>query len=277
MTRVDTPPPSTIELVPFAEAHLEGALALSQAVSWPHRTEDWALNLTISEGVAAIEGGRVVATALCSFHGPVATLNMIIVDEAMRGRGLGRRVMEAVIALAGDREMRLVATLEGMPLYRKLGFEDCGRIVQLRGTARAATPEQAVSAAAPADLAELADMDWAASGMERGALLSRIAQTGDTLTTEGGFALLRRFGQGHVLGPVVARDAVAARSLIAAGATRLEGQHLRIDVPEELGLAPFIERLGLAVVGGGTAMVRNPRMRAISDYRTHALISQALG
>ncbi len=276
MTRVDTPPPSTTELVPFTEAHLEGALALSQAVSWPHRIEDWLLNLSVSQGVAAIENGRVVGTALCSFHGPVATLNMIIVDETMRGRGLGRRVMEAAIALAGDREMRLVATPEGLPLYRKLGFEPCGRIVQLRGTAHAASPEQPVSAD-PVDPDQLAEMDRDASGMERLALLTRIAETGETLTTEGGFALLRRFGRGYVLGPVVARNAAAARSLIAEAAARMNGQLLRIDVPEEHGLAPFIEGLGLPVVGDGTAMVRAPRARASSLYQTHALISQALG
>ncbi|TFL17161.1 GNAT family N-acetyltransferase [Jannaschia formosa] len=276
MTRVDTPPPATIEIVPFTDAHLEGAQALSQAVDWPHRVEDWALNLSVSEGVVALEGGRVVATALCSLHGPVATISMIIVDAAMRGRGLGRQIMERVIALAGDRELRLVATADGLPLYRKLGFEGGGRIVQLRGLARAATPEQPVRAG-PTDLHALAEMDRAASGMERGALLARIAGTGETLTTEGGFALLRRFGNGHVLGPVVARDPRAARALIAEAASRMEGRLLRTDLIEDRGLVPYVEGLGLRVVGDGTPMVRNPGPRAASDVRTYALVSQALG
>ncbi|GAA4226885.1 GNAT superfamily N-acetyltransferase [Sagittula marina] len=276
MTQVDTSPPSAIELVPFTQAHIPGALALSQAAQWPHRIEDWELNLSVSQGVVAVSGGRVVGTALCSLHGPVATLNMIIVDGAMRGRGLGRKVMERVIALAGDREMRLVATQDGLPLYRKLGFEDCGRVVQLRGTACAASPELPVSFE-PVDLAKLAQMDTAASGMARGPLLMRIAESGEVLTTDGGFALLRRFGKGHVLGPVVARDAVAARSLLAAGMNHMQGQFLRIDLIEETGLAPFVEGLGLAVAGDGICMVRNTRTWPASDYRTHALISQALG
>lgn len=276
MNRIENPTSSTIEIVPFTKAHLPGAQALSLAAGWPHRIEDWALNLSVSKGVAALEKGRVVGTALCSFHGPVATLNMIIVDEAMRGRGLGRQVMERVIALAGDREMRLIATEAGLPLYRKLGFVECGGVVQLHGLPQVTTPEHPVRTG-PVDPRRLAEMDRAASGMERADLLSRIAETGETLSTEGGFALLRLFGRGHVVGPVVARDATAARSLVAEGANHMVGRPLRIDVIEELGLAPFFEGLGLAVVGYGTSMVRAPRPRPASEYQTHVLISQALG
>lgn len=276
MTQTDPSALKAVEIAPFAEAHLPGALALSQAAGWPHRIEDWALGLSVSQGVAVIAGGRVVGTGLCSVHGPVATLNMIIVDEAMRGRGLGSRVMERIIALAGEREMRLVATDEGLPLYRKMGFADCGCIVQLQGLARATNPEQPVSLA-PADTGAMAAMDRAASGMERQPLLERVTAMGETLTTEGGFALLRPFGRGHVLGPVVARDAAAARALIAAGASHMAGRFLRIDVPEEPGLAPFVEALGLSVVGGGTTMVRAPLPCPAAGFQTYALISQALG
>ncbi|SDX64871.1 GNAT family N-acetyltransferase [Roseicitreum antarcticum] len=267
---------TTLEFTPFTAQHLTGALALSRALNWPHRLEDWALSFSVSQGVVAMAGGRVVGTALCSMHGPVATLNMIIVDEAMRGRGLGRQLMQRIIALAETREMRLVATDDGKPLYRKLGFEDCGQIVQLQGVANAATPERPVQAG-PVDLELLAQMDTAASGLERVALLTRIAASGVTLRTDGGFALLREFGRGHVLGPVVAQDAGAGRALIAAGATQMAGQFLRIDVTAAHGLAPFVETLGLSPVGGGTAMVHSPRARAASDYHTYALVSQALG
>ncbi|MDD7973002.1 GNAT family N-acetyltransferase [Roseinatronobacter alkalisoli] len=276
MTRLDIPAPTTVEIVPFTEQHMPGALALSQAEGWPHRHEDWALSLSVSQGVAAVGDGRVLGTALCSLHGPVATLNLIIVDAAMRGRGLGRQMMQRVIELAGDREMRLAATEEGKPLYRKLGFRDYDQIVQLQGVATAARPKQVVHAGA-VDTGILAGMDSDASGMERAALLARIASNGVTLSTDGGFALLRSFGRGHVLGPVVARDATAARSLFAAGATRMAGQFLRIDVFESHGLAPYVESLGLSMVVGCTAMVHSPRQRPASNYQTHALVSQALG
>ena len=47
---------------------------------------------------------------------------MIIVDESQRARGLGRHLTTAVMALAGERECRLTATSDGLPLYEKLFF-----------------------------------------------------------------------------------------------------------------------------------------------------------
>lgn len=276
MTQFESPDPVAIELVRFEKDHLPGALALSQGAGWPHRAEDWALNLTVSQGVAAVADGRVMGTALCSLHGPVATLNMIIVDAALRGRGIGLRLMKAIIDLAGEREMRLVATEEGKPLYRKMGFVEAGGIVQLQGVAAPATPEQPVEAG-PVDVDLLARMDRDASGMDRAELLGRIAAQGTTFRTDGGFAVLRAFGRGHVLGPVVARDPVAARALMAAGASRMAGSFLRMDLPEARGLTPFAEALGLRPSGEGTSMTCALRSRAPSPYQTYALISQALG
>ena len=99
-------PQTNITFAPFTQDHLADGLRMSQAVQWPHRAEDWALTLSVSEGVVAIADGQVVGTALCSGFGAVATMNMIIVDAAMRGRGLGRALMEQVIALGGTRELR---------------------------------------------------------------------------------------------------------------------------------------------------------------------------
>lgn len=263
----------------FAPDHLDGALRLSQEAGWPHRRDDWALTLSVSTGVVAMDSGEVVGTALCSCFGDVATLNMIIVDQRMRGRGLGRELMNRVIAMAGARETRLVATTDGLPLYEKLGFVATGRIEQYQGIAVAAQPEVSVDAATGADIAALAAADLAASGMERATLLARIVETGTLLRAEAGFALLRRFGRGHVVGPVVARDAATARALMAAAASRLEGQFLRIDMAGALVPADYAESLGLTHAGGGTTMVRAPKSPTAisSEYKTFALVSQALG
>ncbi|WP_234818623.1 GNAT family N-acetyltransferase [Sinorhizobium fredii] len=55
------------------------------------------------------------------FGDTCSAINMIIVDESQRGRGLGRQLTSAVMELAGDRECRLTATSDGLPLYEKLG------------------------------------------------------------------------------------------------------------------------------------------------------------
>ncbi len=272
-----TPASQDILIEAFTEAHIDGGVRLSQAAQWPHRAEDWALMLSVSIGVVALDDGKVVGTAMCSRFGDVAALNMIIVDERMRGRGLGRKLMAQVMQAAGAREMRLVATAEGLPLYEKLGFEVTGKIVQHQGIAQAAAPECAVEVVEGVDIAALAKMDLAATGMARDGLLSRVSEMGCVLHAKGGFAMLRPFGRGHVLGPVVAQDAATARALMAAAASRLAGQFLRIDMPMALAQANYAEALGLAHAGGGTAMIYAPRAHPKSDIQTYALVSQALG
>lgn len=265
-----------IILAPFSPSHLTGALRLSRETGWPHRTVDWELTLSVSQGVVALQGDEVVGTSLCSLFGEVATINMIIVDARMRGRGLGRKLMQAVLEIGGTRELRLTATADGLPLYEKLGFEATGEIFQHQGIAKAAVPEVPVQLAAGADASELAAMDRAASGMDRANLIAAIAERGELLRAERGFALLREFGRGMVLGPVVAQDVETARALIAAGATRCAGQFLRLDLTG-IALAPHAESLGLAHAGGGTAMKKAAHAATDTDFTTYALASQALG
>lgn len=265
---------TTPALAAFTPAHLPQALRLSQQAGWPHRIEDWALTLSVSQGVVALDGDRVVGTALCSAFGRVATLNMIIVDASMRGRGLGRALMDAIITLAGDREMRLIATADGLPLYEKLGFRATGQIAQHQGIATGATAELPVTSGSPADIDRLAATDRAASGMDRAPLLRGIAAKGEVLLCNGGFALLRDFGRGRVVGPIAAPDDATARALLTEAARRCEGSFLRVDLRAGQGLEAPAASLGLAPVGGGTAMTRNPQT---PNPTTFALISQALG
>lgn len=266
----------TIQLVDFTTEHLPGAVRLSQQAAWPHRKEDWALTLTQSTGVAAIHEGEVVGTALASKFGDVATLNMIIVDERLRGRRLGRRLMDAVIEQAGAREMRLIATQDGLPLYEKLGFVRTGKVEQFQGIARSSRSDQTVKVDCY-DLERMVAMDTAASGLERGDLLARIAEHGQVLTADRGFAILREFGRGTVLGPIVADDLETARALLATAAQAQDGSFLRIDTPvPELGA--FAQSLGLEPVGGGTCMELHPRdVERDTTFQTFGLVSQALG
>lgn len=102
-------PKPEIIIAPFAAEHIAGALRLSQEADWPHRAQDWQMVLSVSEGVVALADGEVVGTALCTCFGDVASVNMIIVDARMRGRGLGRRLMERVLELGGKSPMVVFA------------------------------------------------------------------------------------------------------------------------------------------------------------------------
>ncbi|TJZ90892.1 GNAT family N-acetyltransferase [Paracoccus gahaiensis] len=273
---------TTLTFAPFGPSHLPGALALSQAEHWPHRAEDWAMVLSLGRGVVALDQGRVAGTALVTRFGEVGLVNMIIVGAALRGRGLGRRLVEAAMARADVTEFRLIATPAGLPLYRNMGFHETGEIVQHQGFA-APVPFEApdVSGAALPDLAALAALDLRATGMDRARLIDHILRQGriavrrqDSRITA--WAGLRPFGRGLVAGPVIAPDADSARTLLCRVMADHPGAFLRVDTQADSGLPPWLETLNLTRVGGGIAMSTAPRPRT-DPLRSFALAAQAFG
>jgi predicted N-acetyltransferase YhbS len=274
---------SQIELVEFSPAHLEGAVALSRQAGWPHRLEDWAMVLSLSTGIVALDHGQVAGTILVTHYGRAATINMVIVDEAMRGRGIGRRLMGLALSECKGRECRLVATQEGLPLYAKLGFKETGIIRQHQGIPSPRTQVEDVTWSTAADIAECAAMDRAASGLDRAELIATLADRGRIATLRRGnnrvgFAGLRAFGRGEVAGPVVAASAEDAKHLLSFLFAARPGVFMRVDTSEMSGLAPWLADQGLAHVGGGITMSKDrPAAQHTSPFQTFALASQALG
>ena len=274
----------TVTLAPFEAHHLDGALALSRAAGWAHRREDWKLIWSISEGRVALAGDRVVGTALMTpFGDTCSAINMIIVDESQRGRGLGRQLTNAVVDLAGDRECRLTATSDGLPLYEKLGFVATHQIVRHQGVVgRVSAPENVEWIGADA-MPAIKALDRAAFGADRDALHDALAKEGPFAVVRNGdnivaFAATRPFGMGEVVGPVVAENAEQARDLIAFILSGKEGRFVRIDVPEQSRLSSWLEGWGLVHEGGVVAMVRGATGESQTpQVRTFVLASQALG
>src|SRR5205823_12199655 len=92
-----------------------------------------------------------------------------------------------------------------------------------------------------------------------------------------GFALLRRFGRGRVIGPVAAPDLERATAMIAPLLERHAGQFMRIDVPQESGLCAWLATAGLTEAGMVVRMVRGSDASAERAVRTFGLASQAFG
>ncbi len=267
---------------PMGPEHLAGAVALSWAEGWAHRPEDWALVLSNSRGVVGLCGDRVVATAVASPFGAVATVNMVIVADDMRGRGLGRQVVEHAMGRVAAETWHLVATTEGLPLYAKLGFEPWGEVSQHQGVAEAAPGGLPEEWAGDADLPALIALDRAANGMDRGWLIEALMRVGRILVLreEGevaGLAALRRFGRGELAGPIVARTKEEARALLATVLAHCAGRFLRVDIPEGTGLGAVLGAHGLLPVGGGISMRRGPVPQVPGPHRRFALASQAVG
>ena len=274
-----------IELTAFGPEHLEGAVLLSRQAGWPHRMDDWQTALALSTGLAAVsgQGNRVVGTALMTpYRDDSATINMVIVEEASRGRGLGRKLMDAALALAGNRALRLVATDDGVPLYERLGFEKAGAIAQHQGFVRSVAVPASVRPARPADIADIVELDRIAYGADRASLMSHIATIGSFAVLDragglAGFSALRPFGRGEVIGPVAARDADDAKALIAHFLAPRAGAFVRLDTDAATGLGPWLAEQGLDHAGGGIAMHRPGRAASVAGFTTFALANQALG
>jgi len=270
-----------------SDTDLDGALALSRAVNWPYRKDDWRVALSLGRGVLAEADRRIVGSALWWPYGDgLATFGMIIVSPAMQGQGIGRILMDSLLRQAGDRTVLLNSTEEGLALYRRYGFEAVGTVHQhqARTTADPAVnaPVSSVRPFPPTDEAAILDLDRGASGVDRTDLVTRFMGIGDTVVREAdgtvtGFAMCRRFGHGYAIGPVIGQSSQDAQSLIGYFLREKAGEFLRVDISGDSGLGPWLEGMGLPEVGRVTTMVRGARPQQSGPARIFALASQSLG
>ncbi len=91
-------------------------------------------------GVVAEVDGRVIGSNVLDERGPVAGVGPITVDPAAQARGVGRRLMEAVIERgeggAGIRLLQDAFNTASLGLYASLGFEVREPMAVMGGTLR---------------------------------------------------------------------------------------------------------------------------------------------
>lgn len=268
---------------------LAAAHRLSDELRWPHRPADWEQVFRLGDGIVAERDGEVIATALRWRWGPShATLGLVIVSPACQGRRIGHRLMSTLLEGLDGVDVMLNATAEGRGLYERLGFVRIGEVRQHQGVALPAplvalAPGRRLRPAGQNDGAAIEALDTAARGMPRPALVETLLAEADStvvLDEDGvarGFAMLRRFGRGHLIGPVVAPDEEGAKALIAHLAGQAAGRFVRIDIDFDSGLAEWLESLGLLRVDAPTTMVRGTPPAPAKGARLFAITTQALG
>jgi GNAT superfamily N-acetyltransferase len=235
-------------------------MRLKEQAGWNQTEADWQRFLDLEPAgcfLAESDGTPVGTVTTCTF-GPVAWIAMMLVDPALRGRGIGRALMmHALDYLEGQgvRGVRLDATPMGQPLYEKLGFAPqytltrydgmlpCGKL----GGSRARTPE-------PNQLEAVLQLDQEATGTDRAKLFRalvvhapdsiRAVEESGAIT---GFLLTRAGTRARFVGPCVASGA-AGSALFADLRGRHAGERVFVDVPDnnraavaeavQLGLSP---------------------------------------
>jgi len=225
------------DIRPLGPGDLRDCVALSVDRGWWPETGKWALLLDESEayGVDAPDGRGLAGTvALTRWGGNRAGLGMMLVAARYGGAGLGRRLMEHALRVAGeDTAVSLFATDSGRPLYEKLGFQPIRKSVAFRGRfhvtengrkGRALAEEAGlpgnVRVATEADLPEILTLDRAKYGADRERMLTRLPAFAHRIVVFEGAEGIAGYAAGWrteaflIIGPLVAPDGPAARQLV---------------------------------------------------------------
>jgi ribosomal protein S18 acetylase RimI-like enzyme len=288
LAAVGRPLPDGVSVRRLKADDLEAAQALSREFQWPHRVEDWQFGLAHGQGVAAVRDGELVGTALHWQWGKqCATVGLVVVSPRLQGLRVGQHLMHAVMAGLEDRTVLLHATPEGRGLYERMGFAITGEVRQHQSLAApaqlVALPQgQRLRPLGRNDAPTLVALDARAAGMPRETMLRQLLAEGETVVLARGgealgFSIVRRFGRGHAIGPVVAPDLASAQALIGHWCSRYAGKFLRIDVDAAGGLPEWLEAQGLPRVGTVTTMVRGGPLERGPAVGGWALVNQAMG
>lgn len=199
-------------------------------------------------------------------YGPgIAAIGMVLVAERYARQGVGRRLMQHVLAEAGDTPLTLYATPNGQPLYEELGFTETSRSEMVLGRFTFTTPAPAVPVrpATAEDLQAILRLDHEVFGLDRTHMITRLPAFADHLRVaeeDGeitGFAAAWPNMDTHVVGPLIARDPATAQALIASLAAATD-RPLRTDIDvRHTALLSWVKENGIDSIASNSVMVRS--------------------
>ncbi|MFF0475253.1 GNAT family N-acetyltransferase [Streptomyces sp. NPDC004284] len=241
---------------------------LSENRGWLREEHKWGLLLTAGTGygIDDPEGPGLAAGSVVTSYGPgLAAIGMVLVAERYARQGLGRRLMQHVLAEAGDTPLTLYATANGQPLYEQLGFTETSRSEMVCGrfTFTAPAPDVPVRPATAEDLPAILRLDHEVFGLDRTHMITRLPAFADHLRVaqDGGeiigFAAAWPNMDTHVIGPLIARDPGTAQALIASLAAATD-RPLRTDIDvRHTSLLGWAKENGIDTIATTSVMVRS--------------------
>lgn len=236
-------------------------LRLAQAAGWNQTEKDLAVFFEGQNNVnlaAEIDERLVGTVASASYNQKVAWISMMIVEEKYRGRGVGKRLMQAIIKKLKERGVKTIkldATPAGKLVYVKLGFKEEYEIHRLihsspvdffeKNSPLAATLESK-------DLERIIELDHTVFGARRDqlfrALVNSFPHKAFALKERDqikAFALGREGRQFDQIGPLTANNLKEAQSLISAVLAKQSGRAIIVDVlADKTALISWFHSLG---------------------------------
>jgi GNAT superfamily N-acetyltransferase len=253
----------------MTEADVPLGLRLRSQAGFNQTEADWRRFLDLEPDgcfVAELEGEPVGTVTNCVF-GSIGWIAMLLVDQRVRGRGIGTRLMEHALAYLDGRgacTARLDATPRGRPIYEKLGFVAEYELTRLEGVAAGGGSHDRVAALPPDRLDAVIALDRRVTGTDRGRLIERLVGERPEATwifTRGdeiaGYLTVRAGSNATQIGPGVALSDEAGRALGEAAIGHCAGQPIFVDIPNDNTPAMrWAELHGLVVQRGFTRMRR---------------------
>ncbi|MFD3659849.1 GNAT family N-acetyltransferase [Streptomyces sp. NPDC058659] len=263
--------PSALAQLPIRRLTTDDLLAcadLSENRGWLREEHKWGHLLTAGTGYGIDDpsGTGLATCCVVTSYGPgLAAIGMVLVAESYARQGVGRRLMQHVLAEAGDTPLTLYATTNGQPLYEQLGFIETSRSEMVRGQFSFTTPAPAVPVrpATAEDLQAILRLDHEIFGLDRTHILTRLPAFADHLRVaeeDGeitGFAAAWPNMDTHVVGPLIAKDPATAQALIASLAAATD-RPLRTDIDvRHTTLLRWAKENGIASIATTAVMVRS--------------------
>ncbi|AYG69538.1 GNAT family N-acetyltransferase (plasmid) [Rhizobium sp. CCGE531] len=275
-SRMDTKIPERLHVDAFelrfadiADVALSQLQALSMSVGWPHRLLDWQHLRDVGRGFVALdEIDRVSGSTMWFPHGEhFATFGMLITAPRLQTNGTAEWLVQRMLAECRQERLRLNATRAARRMCATLGFMPQQTVFQCQGEVLSVPevgnikPGLQLRRLERGDLDGVAALDEPAFGTLRYQHLQRLFESsicyglyeGEKLMA---YSMRRRFGRGHVVGPVVAYCEEDAISVVHPHVVAHVGSFLRLDTHYGTGsFAGFVQQSGMSVFDTVTTMV----------------------